>query len=332
MKNSINTDCHEDGQHQWGWASVTSFVGGRSGLYAKCRLCHAEDWTILDTLRAEMPPVRFKPGDRVTYRDERWRYDIEGNTRLDLVKVNEYDAIIKNSFDNPDIFGREDFKRLTRRYSIACLGKDGEIFERTPTEEFLTPSDHDGTVAEWHARQPKPHVLEDNDPVFTEPRLRSIGITFQEHRDAYRCCHCSRIQSKGTPIAYVRDGIRVGDDWRALVRQYKRDKWNAHSSGWCPKCAHKLLPMWSKAYLKLKFTGHVPMAKYIQSTCDTCHKQVNSYYYRSIGEDQWEVFCRECQYAKQSHDMYEGGFGHMLGSSATYVGAVQPGESISIAV
>ncbi len=338
MTNICPNNYQGEREHQWGWCSVTVFSGkGRSGTYAKCHYCQAEDWAVLDKLKAEVAPPIFHHGDTVIYTEEKWRYDITGSTKLDLVKSTDYPAIVDDDFIST--FGSKFGDPLERWYSIVCLGKDGKLFERNNSGENLTPSDHGGTLAEWYASvpKPKPYKLEDDDPALVTPRLRCIGITFEPKRDSStsRCSKCSRRYSE--PTGFVRDewgyAMRFGTrlTWRDMVEQYQRNPWNSHSTGWCPSCCHSLLPKTSKAYLKFKLTGEYPLVKYIQSTCDGCHKAVNgSFYYRSVGEDLWEVFCRECQYAKQSHDMMGGGFSHHLGSSSSYVGTIGAGESVTI--
>lgn len=320
-----------DREHQWGWCSVTSFSGGRSGTYAKCHYCQAQDWGILEKLTSEMSPPIYKSGDTVMRRNECWRYDITGMTRLDLVKVTECDAIVTGNFVSTFCANFSD--PLERYYTLLC--KDGDrIFERNATAEFLTPNAHGGTIEEWKAQQPKPkpYKLEDDDLALLEPRLRCIDVTFEKSHGESRCGKCNKLYEGAT--ASVRDEwCYRAPTWREMVEQYQRNPWNSSGTGWCVKCCHELLPKTSEAYLKFISTGEFPMQKYIQSECDTCHKKVGgNYYYRSIGEDLWEVYCRECQYERQSHDLMEGGFGHMLGSSSSYIGTLKPGESVTVSV
>lgn len=297
-------------EHKWSWCSITSFNGGRSGTYAKCHYCQAEDWAALEARKAAMPPPVFKRGDTVTYRDEHWRWDITGNERLELLKVDNDPAIVMGDFVNPMFSSFAD--PLERRYHIICRSDEGKIFERYALAEFLTPSVHDGTIKDWESQKPKrkPFKIEDDDPMITDPRLRSIGVQFEEQSRPYRCHNCGGMQRVGTPMAYVRDNFSVDDDWRSMVECYQRNPHNGHGSGWCPNCAHKLLPRWSKAYLKFKLTGAVPMKVYMKMVCQKCGKDVSRgrCHYRSIGEDQWEVYCHECHYALYSYDVDDGGF------------------------
>jgi len=321
-------------EHKWSWCSVSSFNGGRSGTYAKCTYCQAEDWAKLEYLKTEMPPPVFQPGDAVVYREEKWRYDIAGMVKLDLVKTTNYPAIVQKSWADAGWFANLE-KPLEWRYSILCKDQDGKLFERSPLADDLVKDAHGGTIEEWQAQapKPKPYKLEDDDPVLTNPRLRSIGVRFEKHTDSYRCGQCNKMQPEGTPLAYVSDNFSSGDSWRDMVESYQRSCHNGHSSGRCPACCHELLPKWSKEYLTFKGTGKFPMIVYMQSTCDGCNKDTRgSYYYRSTGEDQWDVFCRECQYARQSHDLYEGGFSYCMGSSSSYAGTLNPGESATVSL
>lgn len=325
-----------DREHQWGWVSVTSFMGGRSGTYARCHFCKAEDWAVLEQRKSQMDAPVFKSGDAVTYHEETWRYDITGNIKLDLLKAIDYEAIVTGDFVST--FCRPFNEPLERWYSIICKGNDG-LFERHAPANLLVPSSHTGTIADWQKLfppiAPKPYVLADDDPALVTPRLRCIGITFDESRyGKSRCAKCSQMVDI---IGFVRDSwhrayvYRDLPSWRELVEEYQRNPWNSSGTGWCVACCHTLLPKMSKAYLKFKLTGEFPMVVKPKFECGDCHEPLNGKYYsRNIGEDAWEFYCHPCRYKTHSHDLYEGGFGCTLGSSSAYIGTIEASESISL--
>lgn len=164
-----------------------------------------------------------------------------------------------------------------------------------------------------------------------EPRLQDLGVQFETSRSPFRCGQCRRLYEAESDMSYVRDGFRVGDDWRALVQSYQGNRYNASGSGWCVACTHDLLPKTSPAYLKYKTTGEYPRKVYLDSKCQFCEESVigRAVYVKTLAEDTWQVYCQRCGELLMD-DPFKDGFGLNMPMTCVSIGSIAPGESVSV--
>lgn len=83
--------------------------------------------------------------------------------------------------------------------------------------------------------------VRDDDPAVLTPTLEAAGIRLEINNRGFRCSNCGTMQRMGSSMAYVNDGIQIGDAWITIV-EGARNRWNSHGSGWCFDCTTKLLP------------------------------------------------------------------------------------------
>lgn len=64
------------------------------------------------------------------------------------------------------------------------------------------------------------------------------GLRYEDTGRMSRCSSCSRMRDGGG--AWVPDGLRIGDDAKAVTETCRQNAYNGMSSWWCLECAQQL--------------------------------------------------------------------------------------------